>query len=92
MQKPAATLKRSPLAELLVYPTPTQKKAKPKCLARVLTSAESITLLEEKAHKKQEEKEKKRKKRKERDMKKKLWEEEKEGKAQEREAKKATKQ
>ena len=57
MQKPAATLKRSPLAELLVYPTPTQKKAKPKSLARVLTSAESIALLEEKAHKKQEEKE-----------------------------------
>ena len=72
-----------------MYPTPTQKKAKPKCLARVLTSAESIALLEEKANKKQEEKERKKK---ERDMKKKLREEEKEGKAQEREAKKATKQ
>ena len=33
------------------------KESKPKCLARVLTSAESIALLEEKAHKKQEEKE-----------------------------------
>ena len=42
-----------------MYPTPTQKKAKPKSLARVLTSAESIALLEEKANKKQEEKEEK---------------------------------
>ena len=91
-QKPAATLKRSPLAELLVYPTPTQKKAKPKSLARVLTSAESIALLEEKARKKQEEKEEKERKKKEREMRKKLREEEKGRKAQEREAKKATKE
>ena len=40
VQKPAAALKRSPLAELLVYPTPTQKKVKPKSLARVLTSVD----------------------------------------------------
>ena len=41
-------VKRSPLADLLVYPTPTQQKAKPKSSARVLTSAEFIALLEEK--------------------------------------------
>ena len=57
VQKPAAALKRSSLAELLLYPTPTQKKAKQKSLARVLTSAESIALLEERLRKKQEEKE-----------------------------------
>ena len=39
----------SPLAELLVYPTPTQKVSKMKSCARVLTSAESIAMLEEKA-------------------------------------------
>ena len=87
-QKPAATLKRSPLAELLVYPTPTQKKAKPKSLARMLTSAESIALLKEKACKKQKEKEEKERKEKKREMKKELREEGKERKAQEREAKK----
>ena len=92
IQKPAAALKRSPLAELLVYPTPTQKKAKPKSLAHVLTSAESIALLEEKLRKKQEEKEEKERKKKERERKKKLREEEKERKAQEREAKKAKQQ
>jgi len=35
-----------------VYPTPTQKVSKAKSCARVLISAESIALLEEKAHKK----------------------------------------
>jgi len=36
---------RSPLSDLLVYPTPTQKILKPKGCARVLTSAESISFL-----------------------------------------------
>jgi len=40
------------LAELPVYPTPTQKVSKAKSCARVLTSAEFIALLEEKARKK----------------------------------------
>ena len=68
--KPAASSKRSPLAELLVYPTPQQKKAKPRSLAHVLTSAESIALLEEKGRKKQEEKEERKRKKKEREAKK----------------------
>lgn len=85
-------VKRSPLAELLIYPTPTQQKAKPKSSARVLTSAESIALLEEKARKKQEEKEEKERKKKEREMKRNLRQEEKKRKAQEREARKAEKQ
>jgi len=85
-------VKRSPLADLLVYPTPTQQKAKPKSSARVLTSAESIALLEEKARKKQEEKEEKERKKKEREMKRNQREEEKKRKAQEREARKAEKQ
>ena len=85
-------VKRSPLADLLVYPTPTQQKAKPKSSARVLTSAESIALLEEKARKKQEEKEEKERKKKEREMKRNHREEEKKRKAQEREARKAEKQ
>ena len=92
VQKTTANSKRSPLRELLIYPTPTQRKAKPNCSARVLTSAESIALLEEKARKKQEEKEEKERKKKEREMKKNLREEEKKRKAQEREAKKAEKQ
>ena len=59
---------RSPLSELLVYPTPTKKKTESKrYAARVLTSAESIALLEEKKRKKLEEiEEKQQKKRKER--------------------------
>ena len=65
-------IKRSPLADLLVYPTPTQQKAKPKSSARVLTSAESIALLEEKVRKKQEEKEETERKKKERNEKKSL--------------------
>ena len=58
----------------------------------MLTSAESIALLEKKARKKQEEKEEKERKKKERETKKNLQEEEKKRKAQEREAKKAEKQ
>ena len=52
VQKSITSTRRSPLAELLVYPTPTQNISKPKSCARVLTSAESITMLEEKARKK----------------------------------------
>ena len=70
VQKPVASLKRSPLAELLVYPTPQQKKVKPRSLARVLTSAESIALLEEKGRKKQEVKKERERKKKEREAKK----------------------
>jgi len=46
---------RSPLAELLVYSTPTQKPSKNRSCSRVLTSSESIAMLEEKARKKREE-------------------------------------
>ena len=44
LQKSEMPAKRSPLAELLVYPTPTQKVSKTKSCARVLTSAESIAV------------------------------------------------
>ena len=50
---------RSPLAELLVYPTPTQKTSKNRSCSRVLTSSENIAMLEEKARKKREEQEEK---------------------------------
>lgn len=40
------TASRSPLTELLVYPTPTQTKGQVKTSARVQTSKESIALLE----------------------------------------------
>ena len=44
------SVNRSPLSELLVYPTSTKKKTEvKKYVARVLTSAESIALLEEKS-------------------------------------------
>jgi len=46
---------RSPLSDLLAYPTPTQKISKPKGCARILTGAEPIYSLEEKQSKKQEE-------------------------------------
>jgi len=42
---------RSPLAELLVYPTSTQTKGHVKSSACVPTSVESIALLEEKSKK-----------------------------------------
>ena len=91
LQKSIMPAKRSPLAELLVYPTPTQKASKTKSCARVLTSAESIAMLEEKARKKEEQEEKERKK-KDRELKKAANEEEKKRKAQERQAKQAEKQ
>ena len=65
----SSTTARSPFSELLVYPTPTQRKSKPKSCARVLTSAKSIAMLEEKARKKQEEIDLKDKKKKERQRK-----------------------
>lgn len=84
------SVNRSPLSELLVYPTCAKKKTEvKKFAARVLTSAESIALLEEKKHKKFEEIEEKQRKKKEREMKKIAREEEKKRKALEREAKKA---
>ena len=44
------SVNRSPLSELLVYPTCAKKNAEvKKYVARVLTSAESIALLEEKS-------------------------------------------
>ena len=92
LQKSKMPAKRSPLAELLVYPTPTQKVSKTKSCARVLTSAESIAMLEEKARKKREEQEEKERKKKERELKKAAREEEKKRKAQERQAKQAEKQ
>jgi len=42
---------QSPLAELLVYPAPTQTKGHVKSSTCVLTSVESIALLEEKKQK-----------------------------------------
>ena len=92
LQKSIMPAKRSPLAELLVYPSPTQKASKTKSCARVLTSAESIAMLEEKAHKKREEQEEKEQKKKDREAKKAAKEEEKKRKAQERQAKQAEKQ
>ena len=92
LQKSKMPPKRSPLSELLVYPTPTQKVSKTKSCARVLTSAESIAMLEEKARKKREEQEEKERKKKERELKKATREEEKKRKAQERQAKQAEKQ
>ena len=86
-----ASSKRSPLAKLLVYLTPQQKKAKPRSLAHVLTSAESKALLEEKAHKKQGEKGKRKEEKGERNEEESLKGGEK-CQAQEREAKKAQKQ
>ena len=65
------SVNRSPLSELLVYPTCAKKKTEvKKYAARVLTSAESIALLEEKKQKKLEEIEEKQRKKKEREMKK----------------------
>jgi len=53
-QKPTKPA-HSPLSELLVYPTPKQKKAEvKKYAAHVLTSTESIALLEEKSKRKLE--------------------------------------
>lgn len=79
------SVNRSPLSELLVYPTSTKKKTEvKKYVARVLTSAESIALLEEKKQKKLEEMEEKQRKKKEREMKKIAREEEKKRKALER--------
>ena len=87
---PAYPVNRSPLSELLVYPQPAKKKSEgKKYAARVLTSVESIALLEEKKRKKIEEIEEKQRKKKEREMKKIAKEEEKKRKALEREAKKA---
>jgi len=83
---------RSPLAELLVYPTPTQKTSKNRSCCRVLTSSESIAMLEEKARKKREEQEEKERKRKDRELKKAAKEEQKRQKVQERQAKQAEKQ
>ena len=47
------TDQRSPLVELLVYPTPTQKTSTAKSCARVLTSADSIAMFKEKVSKKE---------------------------------------
>jgi len=82
---------RSPLSELLVYPSSNNRKRSgtKNFSARVLTSTESIALLEEKNQKKIEEKEEKERKKKEREMKKIAREQEKQRKALERETKKA---
>ena len=92
LQKSKMPAKRSPLTELLVYPTPTQKVSKTKSCARMLTSAESIAMLEEMARKKRKEQEEKERWKKERELKKAAREEEKKQKAQERQAKQAEKQ
>ena len=89
---PKSPIQRSPLTELLVYPTPTKKISKAKSCARVLTSADSIAILEEKARKKREEQEEKERRKKERELKKAAREVEKKRKAGERQAKQAEKQ
>ena len=72
---------RSPLSELLVYPTCAKKKTEAKkYVAHVLTSAESIALLEEKKQKKLEEMEEKQRKKKKWEMKRIAREEEKSAK------------
>ena len=84
---------QSPLAEFLVYPTRV-KKSTPKPAnksARILTSVESRTILEEKLQKKKEEEEAKAKKKIEREEKRLAKAEEKKRKEEEREAKKAEK-
>jgi len=60
---------RSPLSDLLVYPTLTQKNSKTKGCARVLTNAKSIAFLEEKERKMQKELELEEKCKKEREAK-----------------------
>jgi len=88
--RPIERPRRSPLSELLVYPSSTnkQKSAAKSYTARILTSAQSIAFLEEKKRKKLDEEEEKKRKKEERAMKRAAKEEEKKHKALEREAKK----
>ena len=88
VQKSITSTRRSPLTKLLIYPTPTQKISKAKSCARVLTSAESTALLEDKARKKREEQEEKEQKR----VKRKLLRKKKKRKAEERQAKQKAEQ
>ena len=87
----AGSLNSSPISEFFVYPT-VVNKAKPKQVsksARILTSCESLALLEEKKQKKEEEEKEKARKKKEREEKRLAKELEKRQKQQERETKKA---
>jgi len=86
-----AKLTRSPLSELLIYPSlsNTNKTSEKNFSARVLTSNEAIAILEEKKRKKIQEKEEKELRKKDRELKKIAREEEKRCKALQREAKKA---
>ena len=87
----AGSLNSSPISEFLVYPT-VVNKAKPKQVsksARILTSCESLALLEEKKQKKEEEEKEKARRKKEREEKRLAKESEKRQKQQERETKKA---
>ena len=78
----------SSVAEFFTLPTPTSTKSKPPGSARVLTSAESLTMIIEKEQKKKEEEEAKEARKREREEK--LQREaEKERKAKERELKRA---
>jgi len=69
-----------------------KKTSKNRSRSRVLTSSESIAMLEEKACKKREEQEEKERKRKDRELKRAAKEEQKSKKVQERQAKQAEKQ
>ena len=85
----AGSINSSPISEFLVYPT-VVNKAKPKQVsksARILTSCESLALLEEKKQKKEEEEKEKARKKKERVEKRLAKESEKRQKQQERETK-----
>ena len=89
----AGSLNSSPISEFLVYPT-VVNKAKPKQVsksARILTSCESLALLEEKKQKKEEEEKEKARRKKEREEKRLAKKSEKRQKQQERETKKLSK-
>jgi len=88
--RPVERSGRSPLSELLVYRSSTnkQKSAAKSYTTRILTSAQSIAIFEEKKRKKLEDEEEKKRKKEERTMKGAAKEEEKKRKALEREAKK----
>jgi len=76
--RPVERSGHSPLSELLIYPSSTnkQKSAAKSYTARILTSAQTIAFLEEKKKKKVEDEEEKKKKMKERAIKRAAKEEE----------------
>ena len=90
LQSSSSVLATAPISKFLVYPTPVKKtKVSPtvnKC-ARILTSTESLQLLDEKEKKKKEDAEEKARKKQEREVKKKARVEEKKTKEEARKRK-----